>query len=77
MSLLQDCAEIAEMREKYIEAMKTIQALESIVNKYTTTSLRAESMCVGYEILDSQRMIDSVLRELNRYEEALRVKGLA
>lgn len=77
MSLLQDCAEIAEMREKYIEAMKTIQALESIVNKYTTTSLRAEGMCVGYEILDSQRMIDSVLRELNRYEEALRVKGLA
>lgn len=77
MSLLQDCAEIAEMREKYIEAMKTIQALESIVNKYTTTSLRTESMCVGYEILDSQRMIDSVLRELNRYEEALRVKGLA
>lgn len=77
MSLLQDCAEIAEMREKYIEGLKTIQALQSIVNKYTTTSLKADSMFVGYEILDQQKMINSVLRELDRYEEALRVKGLA
>lgn len=77
MSLLQDCAEIAEMREKYIIALNTIHALESIVNKYTTTSLRADSMLVGYEILDQQKMIDSVLHELNRYEEALRAKGLA